>query len=126
MAIKRITFEIDDQIDNHPVTGSTVKNIPVERESQKDQTRALGDYTESEASKNDEIATVKPTTGRTWPDLILELKNDAKFTSILMIIISFLFFIIWKSDSFNFLEPLILSAILIFVYHLYSIFEKKS
>jgi len=125
MAIKRVTFEIDDIDDLRSMT-----NTPLQRQFNpkgviNDQTKSIEDYKDAEISKSDNLNTSKPTIGRTIADLVVEFKNDARVMTTLLVVVSFLLFIN-KLDSINkFIYPLLLSIILNIVWYSIPYLQKR-
>ena len=115
---RRITTtidEIDDSVDRHSNTSfpkQPVKNMLLDADT--------GTSIESPETTDEEIfdrdslfydRNIKPTVGRTFPDLLIEIKNDYRAMAVVFTVVSILIFVI-----FNDIEPIIyplLTAILL-------------
>jgi len=125
MTIKRYTFEIDDTPDPRSGTGAESQKQPVGGEEEKNQTRSVEAYKDVETSKTDSLSTSKPTVGRTLGDIVVEFKNDRRFMTVLLTLLSFVIFIS-KMDSFsNFPLPIGLAVLLNCLWHIFPFLEKK-
>jgi len=126
MAIKRVTVEIDDSPDAHPTTGASVQAALPATTIGADQTSSLDHYDDNVASKVDKLRPQRPAVGRTIADIVVEFKDDVRFMTVALFVVSFAIFV-GKLDSVaNFHLPLLLGAFLNLVWHLTSRFARKA
>ena len=114
MIIKKVTtIEIDDSIDLDSSTrvpqslaGGELKQIDA---------GTPADFPQSkEIEESEKPQDIKPSTiiGRTFPDLVIEFKNDSRFMSTILMFLSFIIFVN-KIDSIESLKyPIIMGIIL--------------
>lgn len=125
MAIKRFTIEIDDSPDIHSSTGSNLSAKPDEKEFAMNQTVSFEPYKDAEIMKTDGISAKKSMTGRTLGDIVVEFKDNSRFMTIILFIISFVIFASKLDSISNFLHPIILSIVLNLIWHLHPFVIKK-
>jgi hypothetical protein len=127
MAIRRVTFEMDDTIDKNPrtsVPSSLVsgKEIMKKREENMTQSPDTEDI-DTESTLKGGIPKIH---GRTWSDLIHESKNTPRDMATLFIIIPFVIFVS-KIDSIeSFKYPIALGIVLNIIWFGVSYFTKKN
>lgn len=119
MAIKRFTIEIDDSPDTHSATGENLSTKHDEKTYITNQTSSIEPYKDEQIMKTDSISSKKISTGRTLGDIVVEFKDNSRFMTVILVIISFAIFA-GKLDSIsNFIYPLILSVFLNIIWHLH-------
>jgi len=78
-----------------------------------DTSTAITEYdTDIEAEAPDEVPNISTKTGRTFPDLIIEFKNDPRAMATILICIPFIIFVTKISDISSLKIPFILGLIL--------------
>jgi hypothetical protein len=93
MTIKRYTFEIDDSSDINSSTGSEIQQQSIVEGSEINQTQSVEKYINTDTSKTDDLLTNKRTVGRTLADIVVEFKDDPRFMTIILTMISFIIFV---------------------------------
>jgi hypothetical protein len=95
LAIKRLTIEIDDAVDQQTATSAPASLSPKKKAPQEpNQVTDLANYEETEetgASKHRQK--IRPTTGRTYPDLVMECINSPRAMSTILVFISVVVFV---------------------------------
>ena len=118
MAIKKVSIEIDDSVEKYNPT-----DIPItlaEKKYIKKSGATSTEITEYDQDIDADTPEVVPlptiTTGRTFPDLIVEFKNDPRSMATILTFIPFIIFIAKIDCVESFLYPLLTGAILNFVW----------
>lgn len=118
MAIKRLTIEIDDLVDNTSPTQVPETLVKSTKEPSKgDNTPATIPTDYPEGNETEQPSTFRSNqTGRTWADLIIDFRDDSRVISTLLTVLPFVIFVT-KIDSINSMKyPLVVSIILNFVW----------
>jgi hypothetical protein len=122
MVIKKLTIEIDNSEDPSRPTGLGYKESVSDGIDDAGQTKLL---IASEDKQNDSSSESKCEIGRTFPDLIVEFKNDPRIIAVILFFISFVPFA-RHIKSFNLLiYPIVLGVLLNVVWFLFPLFKKR-
>ena len=125
MAINRVTLEIDDTPESSPNTGATLDSTSGVKAIGNNETAALGQYDDAEATKIDMLKLQKPTIGRTFGDILVEFRDDPRVMTVFLVILSFVIFISKLDSVSNFDRPLALGLVLNLIWHLIPFVMKK-
>lgn len=120
MAIKRLTIELDDSVENIGPTGAPASLTEGKSTALKEisSTEVTEYNTSIEADSPQDVPTVSVTTGRTFPDLIIEFMNTPRAMATLLVFVPFIIFAA-KIDSIESLKyPLLTGCILNLVWFL--------
>ena len=113
---RRITIdEVEDSVDSRSRTGFPTQTAePILSDVDKGTSIKYPEYSDEEASTShtpSDTRTSKTMVGRTFPDLIIEIKNDYRAMAVTLTVVAILIFVIFAN-----IEPLIyplLTAILL-------------
>jgi hypothetical protein len=125
MPIERHTPEIDNTFDARSSTGAEIQKRPAGADLEMNRTRSVEAYRDAEISKTDDLSPHRPTVGRTLGDIVVEFKNDRRFMTIVLTIISFGIFVSKLDSISSFQLPLILALLLNLIWHSFPYIEKK-
>ncbi|MGA9365576.1 MAG: hypothetical protein WBW16_14525 [Bacteroidota bacterium] len=117
MAIKRLTLEIDDSPESSPTTGAMLEATPSAKAFTRNETTAVEHYDDNDATKVDKLKSQKTTTGRTFGDILVEFKDDPRFMTVFLVVVSFVVFINKLDSVSSFHLPLALSVLLNAIWH---------
>lgn len=127
MAIRRVTFEIDDAMDKNPGTSvppSLIGGKEIMKKREETMTQSPNtEHTDTESTQTGGITRIH---GRTWSDLIHESKNTPRDMATLFIIIPFVIFISKINSIESFKYPIALGVVLNIIWFGVSFLTKKN